>query len=169
MATQPPVQATQPQDQYAALYKTILSAGSGLPAVTIVQAEGIPIPSISGLEVGDLPAELRRRLQTAQGGSGQEFTTSSFPPGTEVVPQAEIDTFFHGSGDGWARFRERFPGAGGYHAFSRPILTADLHDGIIYIESHCGWLCGWGGYAWLHRDSSTSPWTVKRSIAVWES
>ena len=65
--------------------------------------------------------------------------------------------------DAWAAFKRQH-GADGWLAFSEALLTPDGLDALLYYEAECGGLCGESGYAWLHRDSVQSAWSIKKKI-----
>jgi len=81
-----------------------------------------------------------------------------------MVSQEEIDALHaaHGSRF-WDEFKSRFD-ATGWISFSDVILSREGLDALVYYEAQCGGLCAEAGYAWLHRDTRQSRWSVRLRV-----
>ncbi|HEX5069575.1 MAG TPA: hypothetical protein VFV78_05100 [Vicinamibacterales bacterium] len=49
---------------------------------------------------------------------------------------------------------------------SAPLVTEAGLDALVQFGYGCGDLCGAGGYAWLHRPTRTTPWTVQLVVTI---
>jgi hypothetical protein len=117
-----------------------------------------------------IPLALRRAAEQSAATTAA-LSPELFPQGTRFVTQAEVDSALVARGpsdDVWANFRRRF-NAGGFLSVSDVVFSPDQSDALVYYEVRCGGLCGVGAYVWLSRDSSGSPWTIRRRIVSWVS
>ena len=51
-----------------------------------------------------------------------------------------------------------------YQRFSRPVITDDRLNALVWFSHACGSLCGEAGYAWLQRSSTTAEWVVVKRL-----
>ena len=166
-------QARTEADVYTRLFE--LGYHGTPPMVRVVKDVAVLMPTLSGSsadwvkQFDDAPVALRRA-------AGQPFPTTArlldvaeLPAGTKVVSERAIATIFaRGVDEGWAAFRQQY-GSEGWLSFSEVLFTPDVLDALVYYERRCGSLCGEGGYAWLHRDSTDSRWSIKKTVIRWKS
>ena len=90
---------------------------------------------------------------------------------TRYVGFATLATFFQGPerATGWERFRVAFSGASGFVVLSRPYLSADGTEALLYLAAHHDWLSGHGQVLRLRREASSGTWRVIGSTRVWVS
>ena len=69
--------------------------------------------------------------------------------------------------DGWNEFYKKYPGSSGYITFSRVGFNSDETKALIYRQTNCGGLCGYGGYILLSKDNGT--WKEIGAYGCWES
>jgi hypothetical protein len=60
----------------------------------------------------------------------------------------------------WPSIAARFEGARMWFAFSRPILSADGRDALLYYDRPCHPGCGEGEWVWFHRDNREQAWRI---------
>jgi hypothetical protein len=163
-----------------AVYDTVLRTlfrGTGSQRL-VVEATALAFPSLSNADwqgvFRDAPQTLRTQLEAAAANGPVALDPQALPVGTQLVPRADIDRLFReaprgpGLEYGWRPFRERW-GVVGWQALSRPVITDDGRDALVYYENHCGAICGEGAMAWLHRDSAADPWAIKQVRPFWTS
>ena len=85
--------------------------------------------------------------------------------GTKVVPAADIQRIFKAGW--WSEFYKKYPDASGFAEVSRPVLTKDRQQTLIFIAHHCGGLCGTGTILLLAREGS--EWRVVKQEMLWIS
>lgn len=99
------------------------------------------------------------------------FIVEMFPPGTTLVSREEISELILTAPSGrtpedrWQPFRARF-NVQSYQGFSRPVLSDDGLNALVWFLHSCGSVCGKGGYAWLQRASLTSEWVFVKSLVT---
>jgi hypothetical protein len=164
-----------PQDSanrgvYEAMFKALLRGD--LPTVLVVQAVPLSLPSPSAADwqwFGAGTEALRIKVETSRPSDVEPFAVDAFPPGTQLVPREAIQELFRTAPPGrspedrWIPFRTRYK-AQTFQGFSRPVQSQDGLDAFLYYSHNCGSLCGQSGYAWLHRASSGSVWTVAKRL-----
>jgi hypothetical protein len=69
--------------------------------------------------------------------------------------------------DSWVDFYKKYPASSGYITFSRVGFNSDEKKAVIYRETNCGFLCGYGGYILLSKDNGT--WKVISGYGCWQS
>jgi len=84
-----------------------------------------------------------------------------------MIPQKEIARLFNEGGSWWDEFYKRYPDSGGFISLSRPGFNAARNQALVYIEHHCGGLCGTGRYVLL--EKSKDRWRVIQEEMVWVS
>lgn len=157
----------------AELYLAIvrLRTGSSLPNALLVEAASIPFIPMRIL--GDpsateqLPVELR---VAARDGNADCFlqTADRFPPGTRLVPYADIRQGARGRAD-WPSVAARFDGAHMWFAFSRALITTDRRDAVVFYERPCYARCGEAEWVWFHREGASEGWQVMKQVWRWIS
>jgi hypothetical protein len=148
----------------------------GTPAsVMSVKDLTVAMPTLSGSssewlkQFDGVPLALRRAASQQSPTKPKVLQASQLPPGTRLVSARAVDAVFtRGIEENWAAFRRQFK-TQGWLSFSEVIFGADGLDALVYYEARCGGLCGEGGFAWLHRDTLRSPWSVAKRIISWES
>jgi hypothetical protein len=165
---------TGPQpDVYAVLLQARYHAVLG--STMLVLNRSIPMPTLRGSstqwlkQFDDVPLALRDAASRPVPTKPKPFDSASFPAGTRMISKADIDARFDEKiPRSWDEFKRRY-GAAGWISFSEAILSRDGLDALVYYEAHCGGLCGEGGYAWLHRDSQQTPWSIRLKAVSWIS
>jgi hypothetical protein len=144
--------------------------------VMVIESVSLGIPRISGAanaswrtQFDSWPAELRAFLD----GSGQApavgpFEQEEVPTRARLIRRSEIDAVFSPSDPlaGWSRI-ERVIGARTWQAFSRPVLSPDGLQALVYAEHHCGGGCAHGKYFWLSRKDARDKWRVTGQVSRW--
>jgi hypothetical protein len=76
---------------------------------------------------------------------------------------------FKGRGyeEGWDEFYGKYPNSSGYITFSRVGFNNDATKAIIYRETGCGSLCGYGGYILLNKENG--EWKLVTGYSCWRS
>jgi len=163
-------QAREDRGIYEAVIKALLRGD--LPSALVIQAPplGLPLPSASDWRLLDPEiSTLQTKVEAARLGPADSFSGESFPPGTQLVPKEQIEELFRTAPRGnsledrWLPFRSRF-NVSSFQAFSRPIITDDGLNALVYYSHSCGTLCGETGYAVLHRSSLSEAWVVARRL-----
>ncbi len=67
----------------------------------------------------------------------------------------------------WDHFYDIYPKSNGLTRFSRVGIDTKNKQALLYVESHCGRLCGAGHIVFLRHDSKR--WKVIRSAQLWVS
>ena len=155
---------------YAGLFETTFH---GTPAAAmLVAGSAEPMPTIGGsgalaswlAEFDELPQSLRQAVSQPTPTGARDFAVGDFPSGTRVVSPSAIREHVTGSlEDSWSAFTRRH-NAYGWMSFSDVLFSDDGLDALVYYSAACGSLCGEAGYAWLHRDSAQSRWSLKKKI-----
>ena len=160
-------------DVAAGLYAALLRERyHATPASQMVVTDtAVAMPTLRGSssdwlkQFDEVPSELRRAASQLSPTASHRLDASLFPPGTRLVSAAAVETTLRGSGidEKWSAFRRQF-NAQGWLAFSGGLLANDQLNALVYYEAHCGGLCGEDGYAWLRRDTTSSPWRIAKKI-----
>lgn len=69
--------------------------------------------------------------------------------------------------DFWKGFHDRYPGTAGFVQATRAVVSHDARRALIYIEHHCGGLCGSGDLHLLHFGDG--QWRLESSYRLWIS
>jgi len=69
--------------------------------------------------------------------------------------------------EGWDDFYKKYPASSGYITFSRVGFNSDGTKAVIYRETVCGSLCGYGGYILLSKDNGA--WKEIDGCGCWMS
>ena len=132
------------------------------------------MPTLSGSsavgiqDFDGVPAALLRLARRASPTSARRHNIADFPAGTRLVPEADIETMFaRGVEKGWLAFKRQYHSER-WLSFSDVLFTDEAVDALVYYGTRCGGLCGEGGYAWLHRDSALSGWSIRKKIVQWK-
>ncbi len=83
--------------------------------------------------------------------------------GTKVVPGADIQRIFKAGW--WSDFYKKYPDTSGFAEVSRPVLSEDRQQALVYIAHHCDGLCGTGTILLLTREGS--EWRVVKQEMLW--
>jgi len=163
-------QARDERGIYEAVIKMMLRGD--LPSALVIQTPPLVLrlPSASDWRMLSPESDtLQTKIEAARPGSADPISGESFPPGTQLVPKEQIEDLFrtaprgNSPEDSWIPFRARF-NVSSIQAFSRPIITNDGLDALVYYSHSCGTLCGETGYAVLHRSSPSEAWVVARRL-----
>jgi hypothetical protein len=165
-------------DTATGLYPALVQASyHGTPGSEMVITDtAVEMPTLRGSssvwlkQFNAVPSELRRAASEPSPTESRRFDSSLFPTGTRLVPAAKVQKIFRNRGieENWSAFRTEFK-AEGWLAFSAALLGEDQLNALVYYESRCGGLCGEGGYVWLRRDTTGSPWQIVKKIISWMS
>ena len=124
----------------------------------------------SGLpDFGSVPSDLRQRVVAASTETPAPtdlHTADQFPSGALILPSAEVGALTRsGPPDmrSYPALRAKY-GVDSVLSFSRPVMTTDGLDAVVYYLHGCGSACGTFGYVWLHRPSRTARWAAKRVV-----
>lgn len=69
--------------------------------------------------------------------------------------------------DFWRKFHDRHPGTAGYVQATRAVVSHDAGHALVYVEHHCGGLCGSGDLHLLRLDAG--QWRIETSYRLWIS
>jgi hypothetical protein len=166
------------QAEIAAVYQPLLREryhGTSASQM-VVKDTSLPMPTLRGSladwlkQFDEVPHALTRAASQPSPKESRRLEASMFPTGTRLVSATTVEAAFRGSGieEKWSAFRGQF-GAQGWVAFSEALATDDQLNALVYYEARCGGMCGEGGYAWLHRGTTNSPWRVAKKIISWMS
>ena len=86
-------------------------------------------------------------------------------PNTRVVRSNDLQKIF--ANGWWPDFYRRYPDTAGFAEISKPILTEDRSQALVFLSHHCDGLCGSGTIHFLVRSGSS--WRVVKSELVWIS
>lgn len=162
LVMQAPQYSADEKSVYDALLKDI--HGKELPAVIVIRAIPFAFRDVARVDASRFGTSdaLNAKVRAL---SVDPFTPDAFPAGTRFINATESDEIFNPkyrpNPDAWKLFGDRFK-AQSIQGFSRALITDDGLDAWVTMNHSCGTKCGQVGYAWLHRDSRTSPWVVKR-------
>jgi hypothetical protein len=146
-------------------------------AVIVIESVSLEIPTIwrttntSCLgQFHGWPAELMAVLEgNDRAPTVGPFAQEEVPTGARLIPRSEIHAVFSPDPlSGWSRLEQAI-GARTWQAFSRPVLSADGLQALIYAEHHCGTVCGHGKYFWLSRSDTSDKWRISRQVLKWIS
>jgi hypothetical protein len=164
-------QAPEERGIYEAVLKMLL--GRSLPSALVMQTPPLVLPHMSASEWRildpDTSSTLQTKVEAARSAPTDSFSGGSFPPGTQLVPKEQIEELFRTAPSGnspessWLPFRSRF-NVSSFQAVSRPIITDDGLNALVYYSHSCGLLCGETGYAVLYRSSLSEVWVVARRL-----
>lgn len=87
-------------------------------------------------------------------------------PGTRFVKYGEIKAALAEDG-WWDAFYQRYPDSSGYVRITRPVLTDDRKQALIYTSLFCGRLCGSGRL--IRLELTASGWHVVDQRLLWVS
>lgn len=125
------------------------------------------IPGSRAVEWRRMPQQLMSRLDSLS--REPRLTTSlDVPPPFVILPDSTQRGFFEsGVERGWTAFRRRYPGTSGFSRLSPVVLSPDQQEALVYVEHHCGGLCGEGTLYRLRwqRDG----WVVVGKLGFWVS
>jgi len=166
--------ASSPPADDPGLYQAMLVnlAGDSTTSTFVVQSTPVQMsaPTEADWErLGIETAALKTAVAASPAADTAPFGAASFPAGVKLVSREAVQALFRTAAAGatiddrWKTFRERYA-AKSLQGFSRPVITADGLEALIYYTHSCGSLCGEAGYAWLRRASKTAPWRVAKRL-----
>lgn len=173
--------AQQTPIEVRAIHEAVLNAifSAGLPKTFVVFTEyrAMRAPDqptwqklSSGLpDFGAVPSGLKERVAAASSEPPDPtdlHTIDQFPSGALVLPASEVSPLTRGGSReirDYPELRAKY-GAGSVLSFSKPVMSADRLDALVYYLHGCGSACGTFGYVWLHRSSPTARWAAKRVV-----
>jgi len=162
----------KPSDERGIYYAVLASLFRTVPSALVVQTMPLPMrnPTASDWEwLGRGASTLRSKVEADAPSDATAFKVELFPAGTTLVSREEIDELFRTAPrsripeDIWLPFRTRF-NVQTYQGFSRPVITDDRLNALVWFSHACGSLCGEAGYAWLQRPSTTAEWVVLKRL-----
>jgi hypothetical protein len=152
-------------DIFAALLRNTASVGGS--AIIVVDETSLPVQRLSDSEwqwFGPGTAALRALAETAAAAPADRFDSASFPPWVTLIGRDVAQRFWRAREEAvWTQFREEFK-ARSLWRFSRPVITADGLDALVWSAQACGSMCGRTDVLWLHRVSRSDPWIVAKSL-----
>jgi len=86
-------------------------------------------------------------------------------PDLVAVRSADIEKIL--ARDGWSAFYETWPDSAGLVRVSRPVLSADRQQALIFVEFRCAGMCGHGDIYRLERAGM--GWRIVELRNVWMS
>ena len=69
--------------------------------------------------------------------------------------------------DFWRGFYRKYPDSGGFVEFSRPVLSHNRRNALIYISHTCDGLCGVGALILL--EKTNGKWVARKDMGLWQS
>jgi hypothetical protein len=120
----------------------------------------LPPPIRSGLErwaeerrsallakFSDMPSDLRDALRRSTSAKPVLLDVTLLPPGKKIVPEGTDPRL----------------------ELSEVRFGKNRLDALVYAQWMCQGLCGEGGYFWIRRNTSDSPWFLFRRVVDWMS
>jgi hypothetical protein len=124
-----------------------------------------PVQRLSDSEwqwFGPSTTALRAVAETVSVAPAGRFDSASFPPWVTLITRDVAQRFWGSLEEAiWAQFREAFK-ARSVWRFSRPVITEDGLDALVWSAQACGSMCGRTDVHWLHRASRADPWTIAK-------
>jgi hypothetical protein len=167
-----------PTSRVAEVYATLVDSAYTRPTPdTLLVAEStvaFRIPPVGTRsewrrKYDSIPAELPAALAAASR-SKRPSSELPLPRPVRFIAHAELtEIFARGVGEGWQEFYRRYPRQRNYLAFSPVVFSADSVDALVYLEYHCGGLCGGGDLYWLTRTGNGRGWRVQKKVMFWVS
>jgi len=86
-----------------------------------------------------------------------------------LVGRREFNSYFEGGrvDEGWQAFYGKYSDSSGYITFSRVGFNQSKTQALIYLDLHCGELCGVGGHIFLSKEKG--EWKVIGGKLCWMS
>jgi hypothetical protein len=152
-------------DIFAALLRNSASVGGS--SIVVVDETPLPVQRLSDSEwqwFGPRTAALRILAETAATVPADRFDSASFPPVVTLITRDVAQRFWRAREEAmWTQFRDEFKTRSLWR-FSRPVITADGLDALVWSAEACGSMCGRTDVLWLHRVSRSDPWIVAKSL-----
>jgi hypothetical protein len=152
-------------DIFAALLRNTASVGGS--SIVIVDETSLQVQRLSDSEwqwFGAQTVALRAVAERAAATPADRFDSASFPPGVTLITRDVAQRFWRAREEAiWTQFREEFK-AQSLWRFSRPVITEDGLDALIWSAQACGSMCGRTDVLWLHRVSRSDPWMIAKSL-----
>jgi hypothetical protein len=112
---------------------------------------------------GPRTAALRAVSETVAAAPAGPFDSASFPRRVTLITRDVAQKYRRAEEAVWVRFRDEFK-ARSLLRFSRPVITDDGLDALVWSAQACGSMCGRTDVHWLHRVSRLDPWTIAKSL-----
>jgi hypothetical protein len=152
-------------DIFTVLLRTHAGVDGG-PTYVVDETPLFPVQKLSDSEwqwFGPSTTALRTVAETVAVAPAGRFDSASFPPWVTLITRDVAQKFLGGREEAiWAQFREAFK-VRSIWRFSRPVITEDGLDALVWSAQACGSMCGRTDVHWLHRASRSDPWTVAKS------
>ena len=130
-----------------------------------------------GADEGRMATYLRENLDGLAEDTLTDFLAKNrerYPVAPDLDPEERLicvdDSEFHHifrDGEGWERFRRKFPESDGTLRFSRVGLDPGITQALLYVGQQFDWNVGSGGY-WLFSKAGGS-WTERGRAGRWIS
>lgn len=140
--------------------------------VTVVQATPLRFPRLTDSQwsfFGAPVQTLRLKIESSAEFTPDTFALELFPPSTQLVPQAELQPLGGAPLDdlvrSWAAFRDRFR-AQAFYALSRPVVSDDGLDALVFRATSDGPQSGRSDLFWLHRAAPSEPWSIAKQLPM---
>jgi hypothetical protein len=171
-ATPKPQRASEERGIYTAVLASLFR--QNVPSALVVETRPLLLRNPSAADwqwLGPDTSTLRSKVESEalRAATSTAFTPELFPPGTTLVSREDIAELFRTAPPGqttedrWLPFRTRFH-VQTYQGFSRPVVTDDGLNALVWFSHACGSLCGEAGYAWVQRSSTTAEWVVVKRL-----
>jgi hypothetical protein len=145
--------------------------GRSVPTVVVVDATPMALfqptaPQWTALGSSAANA-LKSKVENAREGASDVFAAASFPPWTRLVTHAELQPLRRGPNLAvrWHEFEERF-GVREFVAFSRPVVSDDSLDALVYRVYSDGPESAVGELFWLHRAATSDTWSIGIDLPI---
>jgi hypothetical protein len=113
--------------------------------------------------IGDSAVALKSPVEAGLTVAVTAFSYKSFPPGTTLVPHAQLP--LRGTATTWVAFTERF-GSREIVWFSRPVLSTDREHTLVYQVQVSGPEGGRSDLILMQRTSGPDEWTVVKALPL---
>jgi hypothetical protein len=113
--------------------------------------------------LGPRTAALRAVSETLAAVPVGPFDSASFPPRVTLITRDVAQKYQRAEEAVWVQFRDEFKTRSLWR-FSRPVITDDGLDALVWSAQACGSMCGRTDVHWLHRVSRSDPWTIAKSL-----
>jgi hypothetical protein len=113
---------------------------------------------------GPRTAALRAVSETVAAAPAGRFDSASFPSWVTLITRDVAQRFWGARDEApWAQFRDEFKARSLWRC-SRPVITEDGLDALVWSAQACGSMCGRTDVRWLHRASRSDPWMIAKSL-----
>ena len=145
-------------------------------------------PRLDGLGVGNRSAvvyeqtKVNQKMRPADDGSlaalGEDFNRKTEKParlskeklmahlpkgsGVLIITDEEMSELFRNR-DGWDRFRQKYPFAGGIKGFSRAGFDPARMQAVVFVSHQADYRMGVGYWIYLEKSASSGKWIISGS------